>query len=875
VKPVIKKAIRYSIWLIITLFLLGSLSLLGLYLYIAPKLPEIESLSDVHLQVPLRVFTHSGDLIAEFGEMKRNPLKYKDIPPILVQAVISAEDDRFFEHHGVDYKGILRAVLNQLSEGDKSQGGSTITMQVARNFFLSREKTYLRKVNEIFLAMKIENQLTKDEILELYLNKIYLGKRAYGFSAAAQVYYGKNLSELTLAQTAMLAGLPQAPSRANPVTSNTRATARRNYVLKRMLKLQFITQVQYDLAVVEKDQASMHGQMLEVEAPYVAEMVRSEMLNRYGNEAYTAGFEVYTTLDSKLQNTANTALHNALLAYDRRHGYRGRIQHIELFKSSDMEDLNTWHETLADMETIGGLTPALVFYVDEQEAYAYTQSNEIAYMPWDHLQWARRYIDDNHLGPELTTATDILKPGDIIYVAKDRPGCSWLAQIPKVSGSIVSLQPDDGATLALVGGFEYYQSKFNRVTQAQRQPGSAFKPFIYSAALDKGFNPASIINDAPVVFEAPGLEDAWRPENYSGEFYGPTRMRQALAKSRNLVSIRLLRDIGIGYALQYIHRFGFEKALLPRDLSLALGSGNLTPMELARGYTVFANGGFRIEPYYIDYILGPDKTVVDITNPLVACPSCVPEDIQAEDAVKLPTAIADSSPPSTDSATPPAIEPLPTPATPAPMTTSDEPEPLPLLADGTAQKQNLPALLNQTLILNEGPPLFRPAPRVISAQTNFLMNSMMRDVIRIGTGQGARALNRNDLAGKTGTTNDQRDAWFAGFNRDLVTISWVGFDDTHPLGNSETGAKAALPMWIDFMRVALDGKPEKSWPTPPKIVSVRINANSGQPTTADDPDAMFEYFIADQVPAEPHRSKDVPDPHNQSTPTPEVTDQLF
>lgn len=872
-KPVIQKAIRYSIWSFIILFLLGSLSLLGLYLYIVPKLPEIESLNDVRLQVPLRVFTHSGDLIAEFGEMKRNPLKYKEIPPLLVHAVIAAEDDRFFEHHGVDYKGILRAALNQLAEGDKSQGGSTITMQVARNFFLSREKTYMRKLNEIFLAMKIENQLTKDEILELYLNKIYLGKRAYGFSAASQVYYGKNLSELTVAQTAMLAGLPQAPSRANPITSNTRATARRNYVLKRMLKLQVITQAQYDLAILEKDPASMHGQMLEVDAPYVAEMVRADMLSRFGNEAYTAGFEVYTTLDSNLQKTANTALRNALLAYDRRHGYRGRIQHIELFKSSDMEDLSVWHDTLADMESIGGLTPALVFYVDDQDAYAYTQANEVTYLPWDHLEWARRYIDDNHIGPELSKATDILKPGDIIYVAKDRPGCSWLAQIPKVAGAIVSLKPDDGATLALVGGFEYYQSKFNRVMQAQRQPGSAFKPFIYSAALDKGFNPASIINDAPVVFEAPGLEDTWRPENYSGEFYGPTRLRQALAKSRNLVSIRLLRDIGIGYALQYVRRFGFEKAILPRDLSLALGSGNLTPMELARGFTVFANGGFKIEPYYIDYILGPDRTVVDLTNPVIACPSCVPDDVQADDATKAQAPAATVTAASPAEATP-AVTPEPATATQIAVT-NDEPEPLPLAADSTTQDKSVTDTLNQNLLMHEGPPVFRYAPRAISAQTNFLMNSMLRDVIRVGTGQAARALNRNDLAGKTGTTNDQRDAWFAGFNRDTVTVTWVGFDDTHPLGNSETGAKAALPMWMDFMRVALSAKPEYVWPTPPKIISVRINANSGQPTTADDPDAMFEYFVADHVPAETHRPKDVPDPHNQTTPSHEVTDQLF
>lgn len=869
-KPVIKKLLRYTVWSILGLILAGGLTLLGLYLYISPNLPEIDSLNEARLQVPLRVYARNGELIAEFGEMKRNPLKFEEYPEFLIQAVIAAEDDRFFEHHGVDYKGILRAGINQVMEGDKSQGGSTITMQVARNFFLSREKTYMRKLNEIFLSFKIENQLSKQEILELYLNKIYLGKRAYGFSAAAQVYYGKTLAELSLAQTAMMAGLPQAPSRNNPISSPERATQRRDYVLKRMLKLGYITEVQYEDAISEKDIASIHGQAVEVEAPFVAEMVRAEMLSRYGNEAYTAGFEVYTTIDGALQKTANSAQRSALLAYDRRHGYRGRIQHIELFKSGDIQDLGVWQETLADLESVGGLLPALVFYADEQEAYAYTQNNEIAHLPLERVDWARKYIDDNHLGPEIKKVTEVIKMGDVIYVAREPSGCSWLAQIPKVSGAIVSLNPDDGAILALVGGFEFYQSKFNRVSQAQRQPGSAFKPFIYAAALDKGFTPASIINDAPVVFDAPGLEDTWRPENYSGEFYGPTRLRQALAKSRNLVSIRLLRDIGIGYALDYVKRFGFEKAVLPRDLSLALGSGSMTPLELARGYTVFANGGFRIDPYFIDYIVGPDKNIINVTNPAVVCPACVPEEIDtpvtATAATETPTAIPVESQPVAPVTPDPVI---------ATANQSEEPENLPLLPVSSEQQQALDELIKKELLLNMGPPARRPAPRALTAQTTFLMTSIMRDVIRSGTGQAARALNRNDLAGKTGTTNDQRDAWFAGFNREIVTVSWVGFDDPRPLGNQETGAKAALPMWMDFMRTALNNRPETVTTTPPKIVSVRINGNSGQPTTADDPDAMFEYFMADQVPTEPHRPRDIPDPHNQQAPSSEVTDQLF
>lgn len=875
-KPIIKKTLIYSSITLLSLFLIGVLSLLGLYLYLSPKLPSIESLDDVRLQVPLRVFTRSGQLIAEFGEMKRNPIKYQDFPEPLIHAVVAAEDDRFFEHPGVDYKGILRAVLNQVTEGDKSQGGSTITMQVARNFFLSREKTYTRKFSEIFLALKIESQLTKNEILELYLNKIYLGKRAYGFSAAAQVYYGKTLGELSLAQTAMMAGLPQAPSRANPVTSQERALTRRNHVLRRMHKLGYITDAEFETAQAETDVATMHGQAVEVEAHYVAEMVRAEMLARYGNEAYTSGFEVYTTIDSDLQQTGNTALRTALLGYDRRHGYRGRIQHIDLFKTAGMLDISGWRETLADMENIGGLVPAMVFQVDDDAAYAYTQNNEVAYLPWDHLDWARKYIDDNRLGPEVKSPKDVLKAGDIIYVIPDQPGCSWLAQVPNVSGALVSLNPDDGAIQALIGGFEFYQSKFNRVTQAQRQPGSSFKPFIYSAALDKGFNAASIINDAPVVFDAPGLEDTWKPENYSGEFYGPTRLRQALAKSRNLVSIRLLRDIGIGYALNYVHRFGFEKAILPRDLTLALGSGNVTPLELARGFTVFANGGYRIEPYFIDYIVGPDKTVIHKANPLRVCPSCIPVEIE-EQAPVAETAAAATMPEEPPLA--PVAEQTPT-APPLPEVIQpvsakvDEPDELPLLPRSNEQR-DIDEQIQRELDLSEGPPPRLPAPRVISPQTAFLMNSMMRDVIRSGTGVAARALGRNDLAGKTGTTNDQRDAWFAGFNREIVAISWVGFDDPKPLGSQETGAQAALPMWMSFMRSALQDRPETPLVLPAKMISVRINANSGQPTTADDPDAIFEYFKADQVPSEPHRPRNIPDPNNQHQPQSDITDQIF
>lgn len=839
--------------------LLGGLAVVGLYLYLVPKLPDIETLKDVRLQVPLRVYTRKGELIAEFGEMRRQPLTYPEFPKPLIHAVLAAEDDRFFEHPGVDIRGILRAAVELVrTGGEKRQGGSTITMQVARNFFLSREKTFMRKFNEIFLALKIENELSKEDILALYLNKIFLGNRAYGFGAAAQVYYGKPLNELTLAQTATLAGLPKAPSRFNPIVNPERAMERRAYVLRRMLELGSIIEKEYQIAVNEPDQASVHGQAIEVEAPYVAEMVRAEMLARYGNEAYTAGFEVYTTLDKALQEAANASLRSALLEYDRRHGFRGQLKHVDLPSDIQIEDTEKWQEALGEIAALGNLTPALVFDIDyvNNAAYAYTTDNRVVYLPWESIDWARRYVDDNHIGPELQKISEVLKTGDVIYTAPNQEGCAWLAQVPTVAGALLSLHPVDGSITALIGGFDYEHSKFNRVTQAERQPGSSFKPFIYSAAIDKGFTAASIINDAPVVFDAPGLEDTWRPENYSGKIYGETRLRQALVKSRNLVSIRILRDIGIGYAIRYARRFGLENAHLPRDLSLALGSGTLTPLELATGYSVFANGGYRIAPYFIDYIKGPDGSVIYLTNPQRVCVECIKE----EETVQPADDPKDDNPDA-----PPAES--ETPAAPAPV----QQDTLQAFLVAPGENQNLEDSIRREVQFQEGPPAIIPAPRIQSPQTNFLMDSMLRDVIRMGTGVRARELGRNDLAGKTGTTNDQRDAWFAGFNSNIVTIAWVGFDNPHPLGSRETGAVAALPMWIHFMREALKGEPETTLIQPAGIVSVRINEKTGRPTTAADPDAMFEYFLEDQVPTSEAGPTETPQP---TQPT-DITRELF
>ena len=839
--------------------ILGTLALIGViagglfaggaYFYLYPRLPDIDALKEVQLQVPLRVYAKSGELIAEFGEMKRSPLSYEQFPQHLINAVLAAEDDRFFEHPGVDYQGILRAVAHLVSTGQKGQGGSTITMQVARNFFLSREKTYLRKLNEIFLAFKIEGFLTKNEILELYLNKIYLGKRAYGFAAAAQVYYGKDIDKLSVAEYAMIAGLPKAPSSHNPVNNMERALLRRNYVLGRMRELNFIDEEVYQTALASSDVAQVHGQDIELEAPYIAEMVREEMVTRYGSEAYTGGFSVYTTITADRQRAANKAMHNALLGYDRRHGYRGHLGFFDLNSDTNkseeespqteelqqddiaivkperqpLDKFELWRKELNKISSYGNLIPSLVFQVNDDEAYAYTAENKVVYLPLEHIKWARTYINDNRVGAVITSAHQRLKEGDIIYtVPSEKPGCSWLAQNPTVSGALISLSPEDGAVEALNGGFDYYESKFNRVLQAQRQPGSSFKPFIYAAALDKGYTAASIIADAPVVFDAPGLEDTWRPENYSGNFFGDTRLRVALVHSRNLVSIRLLRDIGIGYAIRYVKRFGFTDKMLPRNLSLALGSGSLTPYDLSTGLTVFANGGYRVKPYYIDYIVAAQNEIVFITEPEQVCHACreaatyenKDEKIQNHDVKET--------------------IPISSPALPQDLSESF----LSLMDE------------DERLQVQQGPVQIKLAEQILSPQTAFLMNSMMRDVIRHGTGRRALVLGRKDLAGKTGTTNEQRDAWFTGFNADLATVAWVGFDTPQPLGIRETGAIAALPMWVDYMRDALKGVAEKKLEQPPGLVSVRIDPKTGKLANAATKNAIFEFFLADQVPTE-------------------------
>jgi penicillin-binding protein 1A len=785
------KALKILFWTGFSGALLGAGAALILYLHLEPKLPSTENLKDVKFQVPLRIYSNDEKLIAEFGEKRRIPLTYSEIPPQMVQAFLAAEDDRFFEHPGVDYQGIIRAAMQLILTGKRRQGGSTITMQVARNFYLSSEKTFTRKLNEILLALRIEQELSKEEILELYLNKIYLGNRAYGVGAAAQVYYGKTVTELTLPQIAMIAGLPKAPSRFNPIANPERAIERRDYVLGRMLKLSYITSEDHERARGSGVTASIYKAETELEAPYIAEMARAEMVDLYGDDAYTEGYTVHTTIDSTLQNAANLALRKALQAYDKRHGFRGVEQHLEIPQAITDSELDT---LLSDHQVAADLIPAIVTRIEEKVIEAYIGNSTHIRIPWEGLEWAKPYIDEKRTGPAPKKAEEIVQRGDLIRVLpelKDGEPQWRLAQIPDVAGALISLDPKQGSIRALIGGYDFYRSKFNRAIQAKRQPGSGFKAIIYSAALEAGFTPASLINDAPVVFNDPSLEGAWRPENYSGKFFGPTRLRYALKKSRNLVSIRLLRSMGIDHALKHAERFGFDPADLPHNLSLALGSGAVTPLQMARAYAVLANGGFRVNPHLITRIYDGESKLIFEALPATVCENCEPP-LDAEEkttSTEQPTDNSETAP------TPPA------------------------------------------------------APRVISPQNHYLMNSMMRDVITSGTATRAKTLGRKDLAGKTGTTNEQRDAWFNGFNSALVAVAWVGFDSSKPLGRGEVGGRAALPAWIDFMRIALKDAPESPLKIPEGMVTVRIDPKTGKRARIDQ-DGIFEVFRKENAPEE-------------------------
>ena len=798
------RIIRWCVYLAVSAGFLGVLLVMAGYYYLEPQLPAIDSLKEVRLQVPLRVFTRDGRLVQEFGEKKRVPLKLEQIPATVISAVIASEDENFWTHPGVDWQGLARAVVYLLKTGEKGPGGSTITMQVARNFFFGREKTYQRKAREILLALKIERELSKQDILELYLNKIFFGQRAYGVGAAAQVYYGKKVDELNLAQIAMIAGLPQAPSRDNPVANPPGAIKRRAYVLRRLHELGRIDDATYEAAVASPLSAERHDLPVEVSAPYVAEMVRAEMERRY-DDATTAGYNVYTSIDSKLQTAANNAIRKALIDYDVRHGFRGPEFQLDLSEAE-----RDYDAALQDIPTFGGLHPGLVIEVSETSASVYVRRQGRVEVPFESMAWAKPYRSENQLGTAPKFATDVVGPGDIIRVLRGELG--WqLSQVPDVDGALVSLDPSDGGIRALAGGFDFRRSKFNRVTQAQRQPGSSFKPFVYSSALEYGYTAATLVNDAPVVLDDPGLEDEWRPENYSHKFFGPTRLRLALTKSRNLVSIRVLRDVGVDRALKHIAHFGFDAERLPRNLSLALGSGAVTPLEMVTGYSVLANGGYRVEPYFLDRIENWRGETLYQSQPLRVCTQCEPEQpevLAASDSVVDATVVEAA-----------------------------------FVQDSSAPEQNLePA--------SESSAQFQIAQRTVDSRNIYIMNSMLRDVVRHGTGRRAyRELERKDLAGKTGTTNDQQDAWFSGFNPSIVTTAWVGFDMIRPLGRRETGGAAALPMWIAYMEKALESSPELFLEEPDGLVRVRIDPETGQSVAAGHPGAMFEIFRVEYAPS--------------------------
>jgi penicillin-binding protein 1A len=767
--------------------------LAGVYLYLSPNLPDVETLRDVKLQTPMRVYTREGDLIGQFGEQKRSPLTFDEIPPQFINALLAAEDDNFFRHRGIDLMGLMRAASELVLTGQKVSGGSTLTMQVARNYFLSQERTFMRKFNEILLAIEIERALDKEEIFELYFNRVFLGHRAYGFEAASQVYYGKSIRELNLAQHAMLAGIPKAPSRNNPISGPEAGLERRNWIIGRMLSLGYIDQAAYGDAVKQPITARHHGAQIRFAAHYAAEMARQEMLDRYGIAAYSDGYHVYTTISSTLQQTARRAVIDGLITYDQRHGYRGPERRLPPGEGeSDPRQL--WLEALAETAVIADLQPAVVTSVSDEGAAILFADGGTAEVLWDDgIRQARPYRTEDYVGSAPETVGDVLAVGDLIRTTRLEDARWHLAQVPAAQAALVSLDPDDGAIVSIVGGMGFELSKFNRATQAQRQPGSNFKPFLYSAALEAGFTAASIINDAPVVLADSSLEDIWRPENDSGKFFGPTRLRWALTKSRNLVSIRLLQQLGVRNLVAYAEQLGMDTSGFSPDLSLALGTHLMTPLQVATGYAILANGGFRVEPYLIGRIDNLAGETVYTAAPLTVCRDC-----ESAEAAAASIASADE--------------------------------------EGTAAEADT---------AGSGPPR---APRVMDERVAFIIDSILQDVITRGTGRRARVLERSDIAGKTGTTNGPMDAWFSGYNPDLVTTTWVGFDNYTPLGRREFGGTASLPIWIDFMRVALSDKPVRERPVPPGIVHVRIDPDTGDLAASGQRNAIFEYFRVENAP---------------------------
>jgi penicillin-binding protein 1A len=678
-------------------------------------------------------------------------------------------------------------------------------MQVARDMFLTPRRDMKRKMSEIYISLLMEAEFTKEEIFSLYVNKIFLGQRSYGVGAAAEVYFGKTLDQLTVAEMATLAGIPTAPSVVNPVANAEAATTRRSHVLGRMLELGYITQAEYDEAKSSPMESRLHGASIEVDAQYVAEMVRSEMQAKYGDAVYTAGYKVFTTIDSRLEAAATVALRTGLLEYDRRHGFRGATAKIDGAKLATPADIE---EQLEDFPVIGGLRPAVVLKVEAKSAKIYVKDLGDVTLPWEKLSWARRELPDEKVDRPPIQASEVLARGDVIYTVGRTAESLLFVQVPEAQSALVSVDPRDGAIVALVGGFDYFQSKYNRVIQARRQPGSGFKPFVYAAAFDKGYTPASIILDAPIVIDETGTEQAWRPKEFEGNFAGPMRLREAMVHSRNLVSVRLMRAIGGDYTRNFVTRFGFDKSQLPNDLTLALGTAELSPLQVAIGYATFANGGFKVSPYFIDRIEDANGKVLQQASPAFACSEC-------------------------DQATDPGTQ---------RGTLSGGATAAPAAGRATAAVDQAPSD-GKTVIAAKN-----LAPQIIRPQIAYLLADMMKDVIRRGTGVRARSLNRDDIAGKTGTTNDAHDTWFNGFNGDLMTTVWVGFDQDRSLGEGEQGGRTAIPAWTYFMHEALAGVAKRGVPVPDGIVSVRISPDTGLLASSDNPNGIMEKFIEGNLP---------------------------
>lgn len=814
--------------------ILGVSTIFGFYYYVKPELPDVATLRNVELQTPMQVFSQDGKLISQFGEKRRNPVTYDEIPRHLVEALIATEDSRFYEHPGIDPIGITRAALVVAMSGSAKQGASTITQQLARNFFLSNEKKIMRKIKEIFIAIHIEQLLSKEEIMELYVNKIFLGHRSYGFGAAARVYFGKDLPELTLSEIATLAGMPKAPSTMNPIYSLERATNRRNVVLRRMLDEQYITQEEYDEARNEVLMSKYHGAEIELSAPYVAEVARAWMVERYGEAAYTSGMKVYTTVDSKLQKAANQAAIKNLLGYDERHGYRGAVKVLWQTEQSAWD-----HEQivkhLKSQPTYGDLVPAVVTDVDSKSAQIWVKNQGEGSIEWQGMNWARKFLTDNRQGPAPSQAKEILAVGEQIWVRHEAvtgdevseepteeattetgaPVVWRLSQVPNANTAFVAMNPNSGAVLSMVGGFNFVHNKFNRATQSIRQVGSGIKPFIYSAAIDKGLTLASLINDAPINQWDKSQGTAWRPKNSPPTYFGPTRLRIGLATSKNVMAVRVLREVGLHETRNYLTRFGFDIDQVPNSETIALGAGSLTPMKVAQGYSVFANGGYYVEPFYISHIDTPFGETEFEATPKVVCKEGCKQTITTD-----------------------------------PM--ADE-----------FSEQDVDAKVQY-------------APQVISEQNAFLVREMMYSNIWgggdwrkgtgwTGTGRRAQTLKRRDIGGKTGTTNDAKDTWYNGYGPGIVATVWVGFDNhnrnlgrtttnanlgKYQVSGGEFGGRTAQPAWIEFMGTALAGVPAQRKNIPENIVRVRIDRDTGLLTNKSDSSSIFEYFVKGTEPTE-------------------------